>query len=113
MNKTKSLAAQVIGAAAIATIIGTSTFAETRHSDATERDTGRQSDHHRDSRDSNRQSHDQRDNRSNQGQTWQRTDSRSTAPQTWERRDFRSTSPQPYQRGETRNYGQNYSQSHG
>jgi hypothetical protein len=112
MNKTKSLAAQVIGAAAIATLIGTSAFAETRHSDATERDNGRHSDH-RDSRDSNRQSHEQRDNRSNQGQTWQRHDSRSTAPQTWERRDYRSNSPQTYQRGESRNYGQNYSQNYG
>src|SRR5258706_748595 len=118
MNKTKSLAAQAIGAAAIVMLVGTSAFAETRHRDATERDNSRQSDHresrdsNRDSRDSNRQSR-ERDNRSNQGQTWQRGDSRSTSPQTFERRDFRSNSPQTYQRGETRGYGQNYGQNYG
>jgi hypothetical protein len=111
MNKTKSLAAQVIGAAAIATLIGASAFAETRHSDATERDRSHHSDH-RDSGSTNRSSHDQRDSRSSQGQTWQRHDSRATAPQTFERRDYRGTSPQTYQRGETRNYSQNYGQNY-
>ncbi|HEX7680676.1 MAG TPA: hypothetical protein VF713_21255 [Thermoanaerobaculia bacterium] len=107
MNKTKSLAAQVAGAVAIVTLIGTSAFAETRHRDATERDSGRQSDH-RSSRDSSRQSHgEQRDNRSNQGQTRQRGDSRSTSPQTYERRDSRSYSPQTYR--DSRSYGQSYS----
>ena len=108
MNKTKSLAAQVAGAVAIVTLIGTSAFAETRHRDATERDSGRQS-NSRSSRDSSRQS---RDNRSNQGQTRQRNDSRSTSPQTYQRRDYRSNSPQTYQRGESRSYGQNYSQNY-
>ncbi|HXA16806.1 MAG TPA: hypothetical protein VN380_07440 [Thermoanaerobaculia bacterium] len=104
MNKTKSLAAQVAGAVAIVTLIGTSAFAETRHRDATERDSGRQSDH-RSSRDSSRQSRgEQRDNRSNQGQTWQRNDSRSS---TFERRDSRSYSPQTYR--DSRSYGQSYS----
>lgn len=105
MNKTKSLAAQVAGAVAIVTLIGTSAFAETRHHDGTERDSGRQSDH-RSSRDSSRQSR-ERDNRSSQGQTWQRGESRSTSPQTFERRDNRSYSPQTYR--DSRSYGQSYS----
>jgi hypothetical protein len=91
MNKTKSLAAQVIGAAAIATLIGTSAFAESRHSDATEHEHARQSDH-RSSRDSNRQSHEQRDNRSSQSRTFERHDSRATAPQTFERHESRNFS---------------------
>ena len=103
MNKTKSLAAQMAGAVAIVTLIGTSAFAETRHHDSTERDNSRQSDH-RESRDSNRQS---RDSRSNQGQTWQRNDSRSTSPQTYQRRDYRSNSPQTYR--DSRSYSQSYS----
>jgi hypothetical protein len=112
MNKTKSLAAQVAGAVAIVTLIGTSAFAETRHRDATERDSGRQSDH-RSSRDSSRQSRgEQRDNRSYQGQTWQRGESRSTSPQTFERRDFRSNSPQTFERRDSRSYGQNYSRGY-
>jgi len=119
MNKTKSLAAQVAGAVAIVTLIGTSAFAETRHRDATEHDGGRQSDH-RSSRDSSRESHEQRDNRSNQGQTWQRHDSRSTqtferrdfrsnSPQTFERRDFRSNSPQTFERRDSRSFDQSFS----
>ncbi len=121
MNKTKSLAKQVAGAVAIVTLIGTSAFAETRHRDATERDSGRQSGS-RSSRDSGRQSDSRssrdsgrqsRDSRSNQGQTSQRNDSRSTSPQTYQRRDYRSNSPQTYQRGESRSYGQNYSQNYG
>jgi len=112
MNKTKSLAAQVAGAVAIVTLIGTSAFAETRHHDGTERDGGRQSDN-RSSRDSGRQS---RDNRSSQGQTYQRGENRSQTyqrgenrSQTYQRGENRS---QTYQRGETRNYGQNYSQNY-
>ena len=68
MNKTKSLAAQVAGAVAIVTLIGTSAFAETRHRDATERDNSRQSDHResRGSRDSSRQSR-RRDNQEQSG----------------------------------------------
>src|ERR1700756_3854431 len=100
MNKTKSLAAQVIGAAAIVTLIGTSAFAESRHSDATH-------DHSR-QRDSSRQS---RDNRSNQSRTFERHDARATAPQTFERRDFRSSSPQSF-RNESRSYGQSYSRGY-
>jgi hypothetical protein len=107
MNKTKSLAKQVAGAVAIVTLIGTSAFAETRHRDATERDSGRQSDN-RSSRDSGRQSRgEQRDNRSNQGQRSQRNDSRSTSPQTYQRRDSRSASPQTYR--DSRSYSQSYS----
>ena len=112
MNKTKSLAAQVIGAAAIAALVGTSAFAETRHSDATERDHSRQSDH-RSSRDSNRQSHEQRDSRSGQTRTYERHDSGTSAPQTFDRRESRGTSPQTYQRGETRNYQRNESRNYG
>lgn len=84
MNSTKRLAAQVAGAVAIATLIGTSAFAETRHSDATERDRSQQSADHRNSRDGNRQSRDRRDN-NNQQQTFQRGDSRGSAPQTYDR----------------------------
>ena len=114
MNKTKSLAAQVVGAAAIVTLIGTSAFAESRHSDATERDHSRQSD--RGSRDSNRQSreqHVQRDNRGSDTRTFERHDSGTTAPQTFERGKFRGTQPQTFQRGETRTYQRNDSRNNG
>ncbi len=104
MNKTKSLAAQAIGAAAIVMLVGTSAFAESRHHDGTERDSGRQSSN-RSSRDSSRSQ--SRDTRSSQGQTWQRNDSRSTSPQTFERRDNRSVSPQTYR--DSRSYSQSYS----
>ena len=50
MNSRKNLAAQVAGAMAIAALVGTSAFAETRHSDATERDHNRQSSVDRSSR---------------------------------------------------------------
>jgi len=100
MNRTKNLAAQVAGAMAIAALLGTSAFAETRHSDATERDRSQQSNDHRGSRDGNRQSHERRDNTNNQSldrrgnasnrsQTSQRNDARVTAPQTSERHDWR------------------------
>jgi hypothetical protein len=84
MNSRKKLAAQVAGAVAIATLIGTSAFAETRHRDATERDRSQQSDR-RDNRDGNRQSREQRGN-NNQPQTFQRGDSRGSAPQTFDNR---------------------------
>jgi len=84
MNSRKNLAAQVAGAMAIAALVGTSAFAETRHSDATERDHGRQSSSDRGSRD--------RAARSGGSQN-----------QTRERRDTNTTAPQTYQRGETRN----------
>jgi hypothetical protein len=114
MNKTKSLAAQVVGAAAIVTLIGTSAFAESRHSDATERDHSRQSD--RGSRDSNRQSGEQRvqrDNRGSDTRTFQRHDSGTTAPQTFERRESRGSTQPTYQRGETRTYQRNDSRNNG
>lgn len=108
MNKTKSLAAQTIGAAAIVMLVGTSAFAESRHHDGTDHDGGRQSDHRssRDnSRDSSRQSRgEQRDNRN---QTWQHNDSRSASPRTYERGDSRSNSAQTYR--DSRGYGQSYS----
>jgi hypothetical protein len=109
MNKTKSLAAQVVGAAAIVTLIGTSAFAESRHSDATERDHSRQSD--RGSRDSNRQSHEQRSNRGSDTRTFERHDSSNTAPQTFQRgetRNYQRNDSRTYQRNDSRNYG-NYS----
>jgi hypothetical protein len=89
MNTKKKLAAQVAGAVAIATLIGTSAFAETRHFDATESDRSQQSADHRNSRDGNRQPRDQRDN-NNQPQTFQRDDSRGSAPQTYDRGHNRS-----------------------
>jgi len=81
MNSRKNLAAQVAGAMAIAALVGTSAFAESRHSDATERDHGRQS-----SSDHSSRSHDRS---SSQNQTRSRHDS----------------APQTFQRGETRNNG--------
>src|SRR3954447_3527641 len=98
MNKTKSLAAQVIGAAAIVTLIGTSAFAESRHSDATH-------DHSRSdrgSRDGSGQSHEQRSNRGSDTRTFERHDSGNTAPRTFDRGQFRGNQPQTFQRGETR-----------
>jgi hypothetical protein len=110
MNKTKSLAAQVVGAAAIVTLIGTSAFAESRHSDATEHDHSRQSDH-RGSRDGNRQSREQRvqrDNRGSDTRTFERHDSANTAPRTFDRGELRGNQPQTFQRGGTRNDSRNY-----
>ena len=99
MNKTKSLAAQVIGAAAIVTLIGTSAFAESRHSDATEHDHSRHSD--RGSRDSSHQSHEQRFNRGSDTRTFERHDSGSTS-RTFERGEFRGTQPQTFERHDSR-----------
>ena len=99
MNSTKRLAAQVAGAVAIAALIGTSAFADTRHSDATARDRSHQSNDHRGSRDGNRQSHDQRDNNSRShdhgnnnfrpSQTFERHDGRGSAQQSFSHRDLR------------------------
>jgi hypothetical protein len=90
MNSRKSLAAQVAGAMAIAALVGTSAFAESRHSDATERDHGRQSSSDRSSR-----SHDRS---SSQNQTRSRHDS---APQTFQRNETRNNGS--WNRNETRN----------
>jgi hypothetical protein len=98
MNSRKNLAAQVAGAMAIAALVGTSAFAETRHFDATERDRSGQSDHHRGSRDESRHSRENRDNTSNQTRT-------NNQSQTYNRRDNRATAPQTYDRRDTRNNG--------
>jgi hypothetical protein len=89
MKSRKNLAAQVAGAIAIAALVGTSAFAESRHSDATERDHGRESSGHRDHVD--------------------RRDRSGSQNQTQERRDTNTTAPETYQRGETRNNGGTWS----
>jgi hypothetical protein len=99
MNRTKKLAAQVAGAVAIVTLVGTSAFADTRHHDATERDHSQHSDRGQ-SRDSNRGSHDRGNSQSrtyNQSRTYD-NQSRSNN-QTYDRR---ATAPQSYDRGYTR-----------
>ena len=68
MNSRKNLAAKVAGAMAIAALMGTSAFAESRHFDATERDHGRQSSNDRASR------HERRDRSGSQNQTQERRD---------------------------------------
>lgn len=90
MNRTKKLAAQVAGAVAIVTLVGTSAFADTRHHDATERDHSQHSDRGQ-SRDSNRGSHDRGNSqsRTNNNQTYERHDARATAPQWSDRRETR------------------------
>jgi hypothetical protein len=93
MNSRKNLAAQVAGAMAIAALVGTSAFAESRHSDATERDHGRQSSSDRSSR------HERSDRSSNQTQTQERRET--TAPQTFQRGETRSNGS--WNRNETRN----------
>jgi hypothetical protein len=95
MNSRKNLAAQVAGVMAIAALVGTSAFAETRHSDATERDHDRQSSVDRSSR------YERRDRSGSQNQTQERRDTNTTAPQTFQR-DSRSDSG-TWQRGERRN----------
>ncbi|MGA8807295.1 MAG: hypothetical protein WB973_05410 [Thermoanaerobaculia bacterium] len=97
MNSKKNLAAQVAGAIAIAALVGTSAFAESRHSDATERDHGRQSSSDRGSRDSNR-SAERHDRSSNQSQTFQRNDTRSNG--SWNRNETRNNST--FERSQTR-----------
>ena len=72
MNRTKKLAAQMAGAVAILTLVGTSAFADTRHHDATEHDHSQHSDRGQ-SRDSNRGSHDRGNSQSrtnNQSRTY-------------------------------------------
>jgi len=96
MNRAKKLAATVAGAVAIATLVGTSAFADTRHRDATERDRSQHSDRGQ-SRDSNRGSHDR--GSSNQSRTYNQS---RTSNQTYERRDVRASTPQSYDRGYTR-----------
>ena len=89
MNSRKNLAAQVAGAIAIAALVGTSAFAETRHSDATERDHSRQSSSDRGSR---------HDRSSSQNQTQSRHES---APQTYQRSETRNNGS--WQRDQSRN----------
>ncbi len=98
MNNTKKLAAQVAGALAIATLVGTSAFAETRHLDATERDRSGQSQEHRGSRDGRGQSSDRNNNQSQSSQTQARD-------RTDNRRESRGSTPQTYERHGTRNNG--------
>jgi hypothetical protein len=100
MNSRKNLAAQVAGAIAIAALVGTSAFAETRHSDATERDRGQQSSDDRGGRVERRE---RRDQSGSQNQTRERHDANTTAPQT-SPRDSRNNNGS-YQRDETRNNG--------
>jgi hypothetical protein len=95
MNSRKNLAAQVAGAMAIAALVGTSAFAETRHSDATERDHGQQSSNDRSSR------FERRDRSGSQTQTRERHDANNTAPQTFQRSETRNNGT--WNRGETRN----------
>jgi len=92
MNRTKKLAAQVAGAVAIVTLVGTSAFADTRHHDATEHDHSQHSDRGQ-SRDSNRGSHDRGSSpsRTYNNQTYERHDARATAPQWSDRRETRGT----------------------
>jgi hypothetical protein len=92
MNRTKKLAAQVAGAVAIVTLVGTSAFADTRHHDATEHDRSQHSDRGQ-SRDSNRGSHDRgsSQSRTNNNQTYERHDARAPAPQWSDRRETRGT----------------------
>lgn len=95
MNSRKNLAAQVIGAMAIAALVGTSAFAESRHSDATERDHDRQSSGERSSRYERRGDHS-----GSQTQTQQRRET-TTAPQTFQRSETRNDGT--WNRNETRN----------
>lgn len=110
MNSRKNLAAQVAGAMAIAALVGTSAFAETRHSDATERDRSAQTSDRRDTRDDSRRTHDRRDanvqapaNNPNQNQTYDRRDTRNNG--TYDRRDAHNNNGTTYDRRDTRNNG--------
>jgi hypothetical protein len=93
MNSRKNLAAKVMGAMAIAALVGASAFAETRHSDATD------GDHNRVDRSSR---HERSDRSGSQNQTRERRDAATTAPQTFERRDS-SRNSGTWNRNETRN----------
>lgn len=108
MNSTKRLAATMAGAVAIATLVGTSAFAEARHHDGTEH--SQQSDHHS-SRDSSRGSHDRSSNNNNHqsqtnNQTYERRDYRGSAPA----QTYRGTAPQTYERRDTRNFDRSNTQ---
>src|SRR4051795_13287763 len=96
MNSRKNLAAQVAGAIAIGALVGTSAFAESRHSDATERDHNRQSSVDRSSRDRAARG-------GSQNQTQQRRDTNTAAPQTFQRSETRNNGT--WNRSETRNNG--------
>lgn len=100
MNSRKNLAVQVAGAIAIAALVGTSAFAETRHLDATERDHSRQSSSDRGDHVDRRE---RRDQSAGQNQTQEHRDTNTTAPQTFQR-DARNNSG-TWQRDETRNNG--------
>ena len=93
MNSRKNLAAQVAGAIAIAALVGTSAFAETRHLDATN------GDHNRVDRSSR---HERSDRSGSQIQTHEQRGTATTAPQTYERRDT-SRNNGTWNRNETRN----------
>jgi hypothetical protein len=95
MNSKKNLAAQVAGAMAIAALVGTSAFAETRHLDATEHDHARQSSVDRSSR------YERRDRSGSENQTQERRDTNTTAPQTLQRESRNNSGT--WNRGETRN----------
>jgi hypothetical protein len=97
MNSRKNLAAQVAGAIAIAALMGTSAFAESRHLDATERDHARQSSSDRGSRDRAAR------NGSSQNQTQSRHDTNTTAPQTYQRDQNRNNGT--WQRDQSRTNG--------
>lgn len=99
MNSRKNLAAQVAGAIAIAALVGTSAFAESRHSDATERDHSRQSNSERSSRHDRSSSQNQTQSRHETApQTYQRSETRSNG--TWNRNDTRNNST--FDRSQTR-----------
>jgi len=95
MNSRKNLAAKVVGAMAIAALMGTSAFAETRHFDATD------SDHNRGDRSSR---HERSDRSGGQTQTHEQRSTTTTAPQTYERRDA-SRNSGTWNRNESRNNG--------
>lgn len=102
MNSTKRLAATVAGAVAIATLVGTSAFAEARHHDGTDHGRSQQSDHH----DSNRGSHDRSNNNNHQSQTNNQTfehrDNRGSAPA----QTYRGSASQSWERRDTHNFDQ-------
>jgi hypothetical protein len=116
MNSRKNLAAQVAGAIAIAALMGTSAFAETRHLDATEGDHNRQSSSDRSSRS------ERREHSGSQNQTRERHDANSSAPQTsqrdsrnnsgtWQRNETRNNSNSTFDRSQTRNESWNRNES--
>src|SRR4051794_6448526 len=103
MNSRKNLATQVAGAIAIAALMGTSAFAETRHLDATDHDHARQSSGDRSSRYERRD----RSGSQNQTQTHERRDTNANtapAPQTYERRDNNRNNG-TWNRSDSRNNG--------